>query len=391
MQRLRTHNDTTRRRAVAAVLVVASTPVLIGFAVLTIDVGVMYSTRGDLQNAADAAALAGAAALGTDTMTQLRFGAENSNLLVDVRSDVAGGIKIVSVLNQSFGVARTMIEERDVRIGWIDLTSGETPLQPGVAPSAWNAIEVVVRRGANSVNGPVALMFAPLFGKKFTDVTASAVAAFDDRFSGFETGSPGTVMLPLSMDVDDYDDAVTAATDDYGFDANGDVTPGADGSREVIAYPGNQAPGNYGLLNIGVPNMSLPELGDQIENGVQPEEFEMETGSSELSFYDEFGDPESYTISGNPGQKAALEDSLLMHVGELVAFFVHDGISGGGANSEYNIVGMRFGIVMQASMKTGKANKGLWIQPVTYDGVGVRTNVNAASSGGVAGRLVLAR
>ena len=52
-----------RRKGVAAVFALVMLVVLIGFASLTLDVGAMYNTRADLQNAADAAAMAGAAAL----------------------------------------------------------------------------------------------------------------------------------------------------------------------------------------------------------------------------------------------------------------------------------------------------------------------------------------
>lgn len=390
MQRPHARFDTTRRRAVTAILVVVSLPVLIGFAALTIDVGMIYTTRMDLQNASDAAALSGASALNSDAMMQLRMDADES-VLMDVRFAALEAVELVSQLNQSFGINSTEIEDVDIRLGWIDLTSGTSELQTSVAPSTFNAVEVIVRRSASSTNGPVQLMFSPLFGKQFTEVTASAVAAFDDRFSGFATGSPGTVTIPLSMDIDDYNAAATAGTDDYGFDVNGTVTPGADGNREVIAYPTTQAAGNFGLLNIGLPNMSVPGLRTQIENGVQPAEFEAELGTSDLTFATEDGTPTSYTMSGNPGFKASLEDSLLMHVGEMVSFFVHDSVAGGGANVEYNIVGMRFGIVMNVNLQGGMANRGLWIQPVTYSGLGVQTNVNVGSSGGVAGRLVLAR
>ena len=49
-----------RRRGAAAVAVVVSLVVLLGFAALSIDLGHLYLTRAELQRTADAAALAGA-------------------------------------------------------------------------------------------------------------------------------------------------------------------------------------------------------------------------------------------------------------------------------------------------------------------------------------------
>ena len=52
--------------------------VLLGFGALTIDVGVMYNVRADLQRSADAAALAGAAAYTSDKMLQIRQGGDGN-------------------------------------------------------------------------------------------------------------------------------------------------------------------------------------------------------------------------------------------------------------------------------------------------------------------------
>ena len=52
-----------KRRAVVVVQVAVIMGVLIGAAAFSVDVGVMYNTRGDLQRAADAAALAAAEAM----------------------------------------------------------------------------------------------------------------------------------------------------------------------------------------------------------------------------------------------------------------------------------------------------------------------------------------
>ena len=51
-----------RRRGVVVVQVAVLLTVLLGFVALTVDVGLMYNTKAELQAAADAAALAGAAA-----------------------------------------------------------------------------------------------------------------------------------------------------------------------------------------------------------------------------------------------------------------------------------------------------------------------------------------
>lgn len=388
MKRSPARINTRRRRATTVILVLVTLPVILGFGALAVDVGVLYGTRADLQNAADAAALAGVSALTTAEMMQVRMAAGE---LTSVRNVAMQEVQSIAELNDSFGASQTAVEPRDVAIGWIDLGSATSPLQTGFAPAASNAVHVTVRRSEDSVNGPVHLFFAPIFGKRFGNVSASAVAAFDDRVAGYDTSAPGGGVLPLTMHIDDYDKQVITGGDVFNYDRVTDsVSMGADGTREVNVYPGDQAPGNFGLLNIGRPDQGLPEIIAQIENGVPPEDFERETGSAVLTFSDG-GERGTYDIMGNPGLKTALEDSIDSRIGQVIAFFVHDWVDEGGANTVYRVVGMRFGRVMEASLQVSSASRGLWVQPVTYVGSGVRTSPGAPSSGGVAGRIVLAR
>jgi hypothetical protein len=132
-------------------------------------------------------------------------------------------------------------------------------------------------------------------------------------------------------------------------------------------------------------------LSNQIASGIPPEDFELETGYSELTFHDTDGSPMSYEITGNPGLKSALEDSFKVHEGALVAFFVHDVAVDGGANTVYTVRGMRWGRLMKANLKDSATNKGLYIQPVTFSGAGVRTSQLAPSTGWAVGKVVLAR
>ncbi len=60
--------------------------VLLGVATLTIDVGQVYSARAELQNVADSAALAGAAAYVTVTMMTVREGTSGSTALGTVKT-----------------------------------------------------------------------------------------------------------------------------------------------------------------------------------------------------------------------------------------------------------------------------------------------------------------
>ena len=64
-------------------------------------------------------------------------------------------------------------------------------------------------------------------------------------------------------------------------------------------------------------------------------------------------------------------------------------MSGNGANTSYTIVDLRFARVMDVKLNGNP--KYFRIQPVIYSGEGVGTGPNAPSTGGLIGRVVLAR
>lgn len=380
-----------RRRAASAILALVTVPVLIGFAALTIDVGMIYNTRVDLQNAADSAALAATHALTSEAMMQVRM-KTSGDALHDVWDQALLNIKPISDGSRTLGGTSIQIETSDVTLGWINTGSATEPLQTGVSSATFNAIRIETRRTQESANGPVQLLFARIFGRQSADVSATAVAVFDDRFSTFDAGRDRSLLWPFTKNVDEYDAQLTTGGDAYGYDPDAEsVTAGADGTREVVLYPGDEAPGNYGLLNIGPGSLSNDELRAQVINGITVSDLETTFGTSELSFYDDAGSPTPYDIPGNAGLKSKLEDAIVAKVGDIVGFFVHDLVVNSGANTSYRIVGMRWGRVMHVALQTSANDRGLWIQPIAYDGPGVGTTPGARPTHGGAGRVLLAR
>ena len=201
----------------------------------------------------------------------------------------------------------------------------------------------------------------------------------------------GATALPFSIHEDAFRQQWENGLDLYAYDQDSEsVSKDVDGVNEILMYPGDHAPGNFGLLNIGTPNQSTPALEEQITTGVSAADLEAELGVSELTFYDEDGNPRTYEITGNPGFKAALEDSITARVGTLVAFFLHDNVVENGANSVYNITAIKFGRLMDVQLRTAESARGMWIQPVFYTGPGVIVDPNAPPSNEAA-QLMLVR
>lgn len=367
--------------------------VLIGFTSLTIDVGVLYNTRSDLQDAADAAARAGAAAYASDAMVDVRAGRASSEGIDSLFGSVRAQAEREAVRNDLFARSTTHIEHGDVQLGWIDVLSATSPLNAGAAPATFNAVSVTMRCSHESLNGPARLFFTPIFGRTESDVSASATGVFDDRFSGFNTEEPGAADLwPFTISESEYARWLATGTDNYSYNnTTGAVVNTGDGTREIQLYPDTLAPGNYGLLNIGTPNQSTPALADQITDGVGVDDLEREVDTAQLVFRDDSGHAITYSITGNPGLKAALEPSIDARVGDVVAYFLHNSVASSGSNTTYTITQLRFGRVMGVRLQGAASSRGLWVQPVSYWGPGVIVNPSAPSSGGVAGRVYLAR
>jgi hypothetical protein len=152
-----------RKRGVVAVQVAVLLVVLVGFAALTVDVGVLYNTKADLQRTADAAALAAAARL-------TEFGGEDPAELARQTA-----LEYVNA-NPVFGKDVTLDLQSDVTIGRAvyNEETGEYTFTPtDILPEA---VRVRVRHTGDSPNGRVPLFFARVFGKDDTEMWASALA-----------------------------------------------------------------------------------------------------------------------------------------------------------------------------------------------------------------------
>jgi hypothetical protein len=139
--------------------------VLLGFAVLTVDVGAMYNNRTDLQRTADAAALAAAARL-----VDYGDGMDPVALSRETALDY-------TTRNPVFGHDVTLDPNSDIEFGRAvyNSSTGQYSFTPtDVAP---DAVRVRVRKTSDSPNGSVGLFFARIFGIDSTDMSAEALAA----------------------------------------------------------------------------------------------------------------------------------------------------------------------------------------------------------------------
>ena len=136
-------------------------------AVLSIDIARIHVTRSELRTATDAAARAAVEALGR---TQNQAAATDAAVAIAKENFVAGLGLDLDTNRIRFG---TSLQNPD---GSFSFTEGAG--RPGVPI---NAVRVTGERTATSPNGPVGLLFGPMFGVTNFEPVQSAVATRSDR------------------------------------------------------------------------------------------------------------------------------------------------------------------------------------------------------------------
>jgi len=398
----RFQNRGSRRRAVVALQVGVFLTVLLGMAALTIDVGALYNARADLQRASDAAALAGASAYVTDTMMRVRTGSGGSDTLATVVSMAQSRVVEYTAKNPTLGLSTTSVSAEDIAAGWLNVNSATEALNSNPVPKDYNAVKVTLRRESSELqgaNGAVKLYFAPVLGWLVGETQATATAVFDDRVASVQVVEEAADMMPFTIHRDAFEQELAEGGDNYAYnESSGAISSSSDGIREVRIYPYplsgsgyTEGDGNFGVLNIGTGNQGIAAEEQQIINGVPASDFELEIGTSDLTFYDDGGAPVTYDITGSPGMAASLKTVLATKIGQVVGFFLHDNVILSGSNAIYTITDIRYGRVMDVRLTGNPNERGVFIQPVSYTGGNVRIDPQAPSTGGLVGRLVLAR
>jgi len=194
----------TNSRGGVLVLVTLLLTVLVGVAALAIDIGYISTTKNELQNVADASALAATGELGRyyiDISTDGTYSSAYGDTIRDVASEAG-------LNNMAGGMA---ISVSQVQIGSWD---GDTHTFTN-ATTYPNAVKVSARR-AEGANGPISSFFAGVFNIDSFDVDTDAVAAL----TGQGILLPGESKLPLGV------------SEQWFVDSDGDGVK--DGCREEI-------------------------------------------------------------------------------------------------------------------------------------------------------------
>jgi hypothetical protein len=295
-------------------------------AALAIDVGFMYCTQAQLQNAGDAAAMAAALELIDE------HNAGHTESVARTAATTEAG-NLVQANHYGAGCA-----------AHYGAYSGGTFTEQGVETRA-TAVKVSASRDASSPSGRLRLFFSPIFGHDDVSVSAESVVQMTGGIVGLRGGSG---LRPFAID----ESMVAGWTPGANVSV---VIPGGGGGCGtkcavckkkcgtggpgcgtpcavcglICGGGGWVVPGNWGWLDLNGGANSVPELRDWIINGYD--------GDVSLSSTED--GRKCVWVTGDTGQKTTLQSDFEQLLGQVICICVYDRSTGSGSSGQFRIVG----------------------------------------------------
>jgi len=383
----RVERSRVKRRGAVVVLVAILLVALLAMVSFCVDFGYMVRVNAELQNAADAAALAGACELMSPQIGGIIDSSGQANAKIAAACSEAQRIALLN----SAGSVNLSLLSNDAVVGYMaNPTDQQQTLTPWSSGDPMpNMIQVLMRRD-NTANTPVDLFFARVLGINTWSCTARATAAFQQvsNVTGFKSSSANAKLLPIAIDVNYWNSFVTTGlspdgtvSDSYSASlptstnsAPHNVTAAGDGIPEFNnVYPHNNSPGNFGLVGIGPPSSATPTFQTWIDNGASP---------TDLSFFGSNGlqatPSQPAIVNGGPGLKSDLVSNLAGVVGQPRIVPLFSSFSDNGSNTEYTIVGFA-GITIVSATGSGSSIQVI-VQPIAVTDLTATTGNGSGSS-----------
>lgn len=380
----RAHMSLKRRGAVAPLTAIL-VGVFVAMTAFAVDMGYIVYVQAQLQNTADAAALAGASQL-----VQIQVGGSNvSSAATTAVNNAIAEAKEFAFYNLAGG-KNISLANSDIVVGTQASVGGA--VTPWTAGSPFpNAVQVTVRRDMDN-NGSLSLFFAPFLGVSKWDGQATATARLNPAMysvTGFNSpnGGKNGRLLPIAVDAAFWNTFVATGKspdgkvyDNFTFNSGASankVSSGVDGIPELKDfYPNNTSPGNFGLVNLNYtnPQNNTPAFSDWILNGPSPSDLQS-FGTN--GFQASAGSPIS--VKGGPGLKSTLVSDLAAIAGQQRVVPLFSSYKGNGSNTYYTITGFA-GVTIVSATGNG-SNISVVLQPtIVIDPTATYTTNGSTSS-----------
>jgi Flp pilus assembly protein TadG len=374
-----------RSGAFAPLTVILLVP-LVGMLAFSIDIGYIVTTQAELQNAADAAALAGAQQLQA-LYNQYYLPQQSQQQSIFTTATTNTGLPTspmymaerFAYYNQAANVY-LQVPDSDVILSY--KSTGASSLPPSYPVIFPNTVTVTTRRD-NVANTPLGLFFGQIFGVSQVTLTATASATIYTGDVNTLKVIPGVNahILPVALDINIWKKFFQT-----GLSPDGTIHAGPNGAPQlhVYPYPGN-APGSFGLLDVGPPAQNVPAFRNWIDYGTTPNDVQYLLTNNMLPVSPT--NPQWWKCG--PGLKSTLVTNFQDAMGapNLIPLFipVNDGSNGQpylaaqaqGSSASYNVCGFA-GIVVTQADASGN-NMDISVQPAAIvDPTAVLTNLQPA-------------
>lgn len=378
-----------RRRGSYATLTAFKLIFLAAATSMSVDMGYILVVKHQLQNAADAAALAGSTQLLDKSL--LKGHVDKDQLMANARAEA----QRVSCANKGGGVALNLVPnpnndaDGDVVCIYVpDPHNYPTNRSNFDRQKTPNTVHVRTRRDSIQ-NGSLSLFFARILGINSGDLNREAAGTYQGDIVGFKIQWPGSTtvkLLPYALDVRVWDNDPSRPwytssmppgivqgngqdlftwTKDPNRPGWGTVTSGGDGIPEAKLFPlDSGSPGNFGTVDIGALNNSTSDIARQILYGPNVADMAyFPNGTLQLNMS---LTPPSTTLQGDTGVSAGVKDELASIIGQgriIPLYWNVPRPPGNGNNCTYTIVAFA-GITITEVVLTGSlSNKHLTVQP----------------------------
>jgi Flp pilus assembly protein TadG len=384
---LRIHPTKRRRPGAVTPLTAFLIVAIMALMALSIDLGYIAVVRTEMQNAADAAALAGTSQLLHPSL--LRGAPDQATATGNARTEA----QLFASRNTGGNVALTLDANTsntptgDIVCGYLANPTDRT--DPMTFTQFPNSVQVRVHRD-NIRNGSLSLFFARALGIPTQDLQATATATYQGELRGFRINTPGVTtckLLPYTLQVCVWDNAPGRpwydaskppgvlqgnGTDNFTRSSAGAVSgstsaPAPDLIKECKLFPlsngngggGGLQPGNFGCVDIGGSNNSTSDLARQILYG---------PNAADLAYFPGGVcglDPvtNTLTLNGDTGISAGVKDELAAIKGQPRIIPLFTTVSGNGNNAMYTIVAFAGVTVVDVKLTGSLSSKHITIQP----------------------------
>ncbi len=301
-----------------------------------VDMGYLCMARTELQRSADAAALAGAAAMyqpdGELESEWYSLPPEPGSARIEARRFVRANPAVGRLID--VGLNHANVADGDIVLGRLNHPPDHSELLD-TAFDPPNTVHVTIPLSQTHMNGSIGLFFARVIGIDSADSKASATAT---------VWYPS--LLPFTTSQENWSTlAQGGAGDQFAYrpgEGSLGIASGSDGIPEVVMFPGpwnggGLPPGNFGVLDIGGNGSTMSTVRRQVDAGPSVDDMESHAG----------GLAAGTQLSGRTGIKSSSKHAFLGGSADARQFAgilgrprqlpLYDNVTGNGANSVFTL------------------------------------------------------